>query len=199
MSDDSSFWRRHPFLIAGLAIVMAIGGWHYVSVRKLETRMQQAADEGLREILDGATATVRIQPLTNLISIEVQRPIHRDDPAAIIADLLWGFMVDELEPVVERELETAARADFDLYAMWLPYRAVIDINSDRAGLSGLVQDIQIELIRLGFDIGDADGVNGPRTKKAITQVQAQLKIERNGEASEELLNSLRAARPAAAE
>jgi peptidoglycan hydrolase-like protein with peptidoglycan-binding domain len=80
--------------------------------------------------------------------------------------------------------------------MLVPYHVSIDVEKVRAGFSRLVQDTQQELIRLGYSIGNADGINGRKTREAIAHVQAQLGREQDGQASEELLSLLRKATPA---
>jgi peptidoglycan hydrolase-like protein with peptidoglycan-binding domain len=80
--------------------------------------------------------------------------------------------------------------------MAVPYHVAIDVRNVREGFSSMIQDVQEELIRLGYEIGDPDGLNGPRTARAIANVQAQLKMAQDGQASQELLNRLREAKPA---
>jgi hypothetical protein len=179
-----------------LALLVALGGWHYFCHLMLEAGLEEHANEYLHRALPGATATVRIQPVTNLVLIQVERPVRRNDEFAdTMGDLVVEFVRRNLEPQIERQLATAARSDVDLYGMVIPYHVSIEVEKVRAGFSKVVQDTQIELIRLGYQIGQADGMNGPRTKKAIAHVQEQLGRAQDGQASEELLSILRDARP----
>lgn len=184
-------------MVVALAILIATLGWHYFCHARLEAGLEKRANESLRASFGGSNATVKIQPVTNLVQIQVELPVHgRNDLANAMGDLIVEYVRIELEPVIERQLATAARSDFDLYAMAVPYHVAIDVTNVREGFSKLVQDVQEELLRLGYDIGNSDGLNGPRTTKAIADVQAQLKMAQDGQASQELLNILRDAKRA---
>jgi hypothetical protein len=179
------------------AILVAIGGWHYFCHVRLETGLEKRANESLQATFEGSHAIVKIQPITNLVEIQVELPVHgRNELSNAIGDLLVEYIRLELEPVIERQLITAARSSIDLYAMAVPYHVTIDVTNVREGFSKVVQDVQHELLRLRYDIGSPDGLNGPKTKKAIVHVQAQLKMTQDGQASQELLSRLRRAKPA---
>src|SRR5262249_4066084 len=51
------------------------------------------------------------------------------------------------------------------------------INLDRAQ----IREVQIELQRQGFDIGEPDGVLGPRTKEALISFQKQRGFQASGQ------------------
>ncbi|EWY38816.1 hypothetical protein N825_11345 [Skermanella stibiiresistens SB22] len=55
----------------------------------------------------------------------------------------------------------------------------------------LITGVQIELERLGYDPGPADGVSGARTRDAIERFQRDAAIEITGAASPDLLERLR--------
>ncbi len=72
-----------------------------------------------------------------------------------------------------------------------PTRALsAERDAEEARRAELLRDIQVELKRRGHLQGEADGAPGPRTTKAIRDVQAQLGLPVNGEASESLLAAL---------
>ncbi|MBC6443535.1 MAG: lytic murein transglycosylase [Rhodobacteraceae bacterium] len=52
-------------------------------------------------------------------------------------------------------------------------------------------EVQEHLLEAGYNIGDADGIIGPRTIDAISDFQRRNGIQPNGKASEDLLNLLR--------
>ena len=197
MSEESTSRKTHPLLLVASAILIAIAGWHYFCHFRLEAGLEKWANDSLRASFEGSNATVNIQPVSNLVQIEIELPLHgRNDLANAVGDLVVEYVSMELEPVIERRLVTAARSDIDLYAMAVPYHVSIDVRNVREGFSSMIQDVQEELIRLGYEIGDPDGLNGPRTARAIANVQAQLKMAQDGQASQELLNRLREAKPA---
>ncbi|WP_416140439.1 peptidoglycan-binding protein [Halomonas sp. HK25] len=66
-------------------------------------------------------------------------------------------------------------------------RPDIDTLTDREG----VAEIQRELNRLGYDAGPVDGAMGRRTRNAIREYQADMDMERDGQATADLLRRLR--------
>lgn len=52
-------------------------------------------------------------------------------------------------------------------------------------------EVQERLLKAGYDIGDADGIIGPRTIDAISDFQRKNGIQPNGKANEDLLKLLR--------
>ena len=56
----------------------------------------------------------------------------------------------------------------------------------------LVRKVQENLIRLGFELGDVDGLLGQRTREAVRAFQTSLGINPTGNVSEELLLLLEA-------
>lgn len=197
MSYESPVNRRLPVLTLAVALsIIVVGGWHYIRHMQLEAEIEVSANENLRGILEDATANVSIQPLTNLVSIQVQIPLSGGNQVLqVLEEILADRVARELEPQIDRKLATAARADIDLYAMLVPYHVSIDIDVVQPGFSRLVQEVQNELLRFGFDIGEADGVNGPKTTSAISSVQGQLGRTKDGQATQELLDTLRKAEP----
>jgi len=198
MSDESSARRTRPLLLLVVSVIfIAVLGWHYLCHLHLETKLETSTNEFLHAYLEGATATVSVHPLTNLVSIQVEYPVRaRDEFSRAIVNTLGEYVGRKLEPEIERALATAARADTDFYAMAVPYHVSIDVTDVRVGFFRIVQDVQKELVRLGYDIGEADGINGARTKWAIAHVQTQLRRAQDGQASPELLSVLRDSKPA---
>lgn len=63
--------------------------------------------------------------------------------------------------------------------------------SNRAQPSELVQEIQKELIALGFNPGSPDGLMGQNTERAIQKFQRENGMDTDGKASEDLLRRMR--------
>jgi hypothetical protein len=57
-----------------------------------------------------------------------------------------------------------------------------------------VGEIQLALLKLGYDVGKIDGKHGPQTAKAIKQFQKDHKLRVDGRASVQLLEKLKAAK-----
>ena len=197
MPEESSIKSIRPFVLLSAAILIAIAGWHYACHLQLEVGLEKRANQYLSSMPMGINATVRIQPVTNLVRIQFELPVRVNNASdKIIGDAIGEYVSLKLKPVIEGHLVTAARSDIDFYAMALPYHVAIDVTTVTEGFSKLVQDVQNELVRLGYDIGAPDGLNGPRTKRAITNVQGQLRMAQDGQASQKLLSTLRDAKPA---
>jgi membrane-bound lytic murein transglycosylase B len=71
-----------------------------------------------------------------------------------------------------------------------PFRAVPPVN-EVALSRGELMEIQDRLGRLGFDIGDPDGVVGPRTRRAIMTFQQEARMPADGYPTGALLDSVR--------
>lgn len=198
MHDEPTVSKRRPILILVITVgLITLGAWHYFCHLHLKGELERISNNYLREHLEDSTAIVDVQPITNLVSIQVERPTRVQNVfAQTIGDALVEFVRRELEPALERELAVFARSNIDLYAMLVPYQVSIRVENVKVGFSRVVQDVQKELVRLGYDIGQVDGVHGPKTMKAIADVQAQLGKEQDGQASQELLHTLREAKRA---
>lgn len=69
--------------------------------------------------------------------------------------------------------------------------------TDDAGLSRAERvEVQKRLLQRGFDIGEADGIIGSRTRAAIEAFQQSAGLPANGRAGQRVLKALRAANPA---
>ena len=71
----------------------------------------------------------------------------------------------------------------------MPRRAA----DDRALSRAEIEEMQEHLTTLGFHAGRADGVPGPRTRRAVRAYQRVSGLPADGYASVELLQNLRAA------
>ena len=203
MNGDPKDTLRHRWpLKVGVFVVTVLGAWHYLLQHFIEESLNEGVNAQLREKLHGASAKVYIQPLTNLVVIEVTRnAISKNEFLDVLGGVFIEYVRAELEPMLERELATRARADVDLYAMLLPYHVSITISKNTPqenSAAKMVKEVQQQLTRLGFDIGSTDGVLGQRTKAAILNVQAQLGRAQDGKVSPELLDALRNANAAGA-
>lgn len=198
MEEESPARKGRSVITWMIAIVITgVCGWHAVCHVRLVEGLEMRANETLADVFEGGTVSFSIQPLTNQIEINLTLPTRTGNSGAqLLQELLLSGVVRVMEPELERQLATAVRSNVDVYAMLVPYHVAIYVENVRIGFSKVVQDVQKELLRLGFNIGEADGLNGPRTKQAISDVQAQFGIVQNGQASEELLSRLRKAETA---
>lgn len=71
-----------------------------------------------------------------------------------------------------------------------PFRAVPPANDVALSRTELME-IQDRLGRLGFDIGDPDGVVGPKTRRAIMTFQQEARLPADGYPTETLLDTVR--------
>jgi peptidoglycan hydrolase-like protein with peptidoglycan-binding domain len=65
-------------------------------------------------------------------------------------------------------------------------------NSEKFGYINLedLEGVQDALAKLGFDPGEVDGLNGPKTQKAVREFQAQASIGIDGIVGEETRQAL---------
>jgi membrane-bound lytic murein transglycosylase B len=71
-----------------------------------------------------------------------------------------------------------------------PFRAVPPANDVALSRSELIE-IQDRLGRLGFDVGDPDGVVGPKTRRAIMTFQQEARLPADGHPNDTLLDTVR--------
>lgn len=197
MSDDSNSAGAYRWaLLLGCIVLIAIAAWHYVCHLQLEANLQERASNYLQSLRLNVDVNIDVQPVTNIVQIRMELPVDEvDSSATILTDAASGFVGAKLGPEIERRLSTAARSSMDLYAMAIPYRVTVEFAVVEDQRTRIVKDVQIELKRLGYDVGVPDGMNGPKTSKAIADVQSQFGMTPDGAASTTLLTRLRSARP----
>lgn len=178
-------------------LLATVGGWHYAVHLAVEAAVQERANQLLGQHLPGWSARVTGRALTNLVIVEITRPsTAKNELAHVLADALIGATRRQLEPALDREVSNAARSMNDVYALVVPYRVSIQVAASShtqmaAEQSELVRLVQIELLRLGYEVGRADGIAGPKTMRAISEVQRRLGQRADGLPSDSLLEALR--------
>jgi hypothetical protein len=114
------------------ALLLGVGGWHFICTEKLEASIQEYIEPYWDDADFDANLDIRIHPLSNLVSINfVVQAEGADDiehSEQLLIDALLVAIRNEVEPVIERELSLAARKQFDLYAIALPYRTAISLD-----------------------------------------------------------------------
>ncbi len=126
------FW---PWIVG--SILIGVGGWHVYCSEKLERSIYEYISSHVGESPADATIDIHVQPITNLVSID----LHVVDKGAkslkpsdrLMLDAALTYIRSEVDPYFERELTLVARKQVDLYAMALPYRLAfsLDISSQR--------------------------------------------------------------------
>lgn len=117
-------WGRRV-LLGLVAIISLMVAWHLYLSNELRNRVNalQVADSDSAEEM-----TVSVNPLTNLVSITIVMPPQLDDdnPFSDLGATLGEAMIQSIGPgFIERELNTHAREQFNVYAMLVPYRVRI--------------------------------------------------------------------------
>ncbi len=186
--------RYIPTLL--IVIVVLVGGWHCLAAQQLEDRLTKHLVASVQENLPDASLSVDVQPLTNLVDIQLTRKVARNEASfELLGDVIIEYVRIELEPRMERELSARARRDVDLYAMLVPYQVSISVDKVRAPPpsppSRMVQEIQRQLQARGYDPGPADGRMGERTRNAIARFQRDNALTDDGRATDDLLELLR--------
>ena len=123
----STLW---PWLIS--IPLLAVGGWHYICTLRLEASIQDYIASHFGEGLGDANIEIHVQPITNLVAIEV-KVVDRGAAAMkpsdrVMLDAMLSSVRSTAEPYFERELSLAAREQADPYAMVLPYRVAFSLD-----------------------------------------------------------------------
>lgn len=170
---------RRIVLSVILGAVALVGGWHYLCQLEVKDTLSELSNEFLREHMQDASALVEIGPVNNVIDIHVEL---NSKPAKGLGALIESSMIEvfreELEPKLERALHTRTRRDMDVYAMLMPYKVSITVGERDAQSrtaepsrqdSAEFREVQRALSECGYDIGQLDGVLGPKTQHAIRE------------------------------
>ncbi len=128
----ASIW---PWLL-GMAL-LGVGGWHVYCSEKLEASIHEYIASNVGDNPADASIEVRVQPITNLVAIELKVVDKKAQPLKpserLMLDAALSYIRSEVEPHLERELSLIARKQVDPYALVLPYRIAfsLEISSKR--------------------------------------------------------------------
>jgi lytic murein transglycosylase len=113
-------------------------------------------------------------------------PAGRNGPAFLVTknfDAIYAYNAAESYALAICVLSDRLRGRPGIQTPW---------PTDDPGLSRAERrELQALLARAGYDVGDADGVIGTKTKEAIADYQGRVGLQRNGRASLKVLNALR--------
>ncbi|MGD9541721.1 lytic murein transglycosylase [Methylocystis sp.] len=113
-------------------------------------------------------------------------PAGRNGPAFLVTknfDAVYAYNAAESYALAICVLSDMLRGRPGIQTPW---------PTDDPGLSRAERrELQALLTRSGYDVGDADGVIGTKTKEAIADFQSRAGLERNGRASLKVLKALR--------
>jgi hypothetical protein len=111
---------------------MGVGAWHLMCSERLEASIYKYIAPHFDEADLNATLEISIQPISNVVSIELtilgQDADELKPSDKLILDTLLVYIRGEVEPYMERELSLVARKYVDLYAMAIPYRMAMSLN-----------------------------------------------------------------------
>ncbi len=113
-------------------------------------------------------------------------PAGRNGPAFLVTknfDAIYSYNAAESYALAIAVLSDMLRGRPGIQTAW---------PTDDPGLSRAERrELQALLVRAGYDLGDADGVIGTKTKEAIADYQGRVGLPRNGRASLKVLKALR--------
>jgi hypothetical protein len=125
--------RQHgstKIVVLGLLLLVGLlAGWHLRLVSAVNDRVKSLQDTS-RHV--GGQLDISVNALTNLVSITIVTSSgeKEDDGLAAFGSVLGQAVIQTLGPsVVERELNTRAREQYDFYAMLIPYRVRISTKA----------------------------------------------------------------------
>ncbi len=113
----------------GILIIALIFGWHLY----LTSEARRIAHEiGAKSTETGLEMSLSLSPITNVVNMTLTMPppdFDEDNPWAAagyqLGTALCAGLIKVMEPIAEREINTKARENFDIYAMLIPYRVRI--------------------------------------------------------------------------
>ena len=117
--------------VVGLLLI-GLGGWHVYCAERLERSIYEYITSHVDESPADAPIEIHVQPVTNLVAIDLKvvdksaKPLKPSD--RLLLDAALSYIRREVEPYFERELTLVARKQVDPYAMALPYRLAFSLE-----------------------------------------------------------------------
>lgn len=145
-------WGRRALLGFALIITLSLG-WHLYLTAGAASRIHSLRS-GRAE--SGHTGEISLNPLTNLISITMPPDVDDGNSHTALGSLLGQALIHGIGPVViERELNTVAREQYDIYAVLIPYR--VRIKQEPANKEAAARPDQAKTEASRDDIQEARG------------------------------------------
>lgn len=185
-----------PDALASTANYLKLSGWRADQGWGYEVRLPagfdatQAGRRNKRPVGEWAARGVtRVDgsPLPDpSLSAGVLLPAGVDGPAFIVTrnfDAIYSYNAAESYALAIAHLSDRLRGHGDFTTPW---------PTDDPGVSRAERrEIQTLLLERGYEIGEADGIIGSKTREAIVAVQPQLELAPDGRAGRKLLEALR--------
>jgi hypothetical protein len=117
-------WGRRG-LLGFVVIIGLVVAWHLylsIGINNFARSVQSTSSDSEQEL------SISVNPLTNLVSMKLTMPpdLDKDNPFAAFGLALGNAMIQAIGPgFIEREMNTKAREQYDLYAVLVPYRVRI--------------------------------------------------------------------------
>jgi hypothetical protein len=122
----------------GLAVIFGLPlTWHFYQSAGLSSRVRSLRSAGTDRHEEGA---IHVNPLTNLVTMTIAVPPQLDDdnPFAALGSALGEAMIQAIGPgFIDRELNTRAREQYDVYSFLVPYR--VRISTEPASLEAVAR------------------------------------------------------------
>jgi len=113
-------------------VLIGLGGWHVYCSERLEASIYEYINSQMGESPVGATIEIHVQPVTNLVAINlkvVDKSAKALKPSdRLMLDAALSYIRRAVEPYFEQELTLVARKQVDPYAMALPYRLAFSLE-----------------------------------------------------------------------
>ncbi|MGH7897105.1 MAG: hypothetical protein ACREQQ_04085 [Candidatus Binatia bacterium] len=119
-------------LVVGL-LASAVFGWHLYGAADARRHAEELRS---KHSIGSADQPVTVNPVTNVVVVPISPmadDAKSDNPfealGHALGSVIGGALVKAVEPSIERELNLRAREQYDVYAMILPYRVSVVIES----------------------------------------------------------------------
>lgn len=138
-TSQRAAWGRR--ILAGGAVLIGLFlAWHLYLSLGLSNRVRSLQASGSDSV---GELSISVNPLTNLVSLTIAMPpeLDEDNPFAALGAALGQAMVQAIGPgMIERELNTRAREQYDLYAWLIPYRVRVSTEAASAEAVARMRD-----------------------------------------------------------
>lgn len=184
LASTANFLKRagwNPSLAWGYEVKLPAGLDTAGAGRKNKRPMSSWAKQGVTRV-DGQALPTGDTPAGLLL------PAGRNGPAFLVTrnfDALYSYNAAESYALAIAHLSDRLRGGGPLVQAW---------PTDDPGLSRAERrELQRLLIAKGYDVGEPDGMIGPRTRQALQAAQRELGLPADGRAGQKALKALKAA------
>ena len=114
-------------LMVAIGTVLLIFSWHYFCVRTVTSIFTARLNSFLQENMPLYVATMKVNPVTNLVQIELERQRPAEGIGGFLEGATMSVVISAAEPELNEQLRVHAKAAIDVYALMIEYESTFRV------------------------------------------------------------------------